>query len=227
MPSNVPSESGQTSSAGQAGPTPATAELRAALLAALRLTPQQYQHLSGAEFERLCNLVVAYSDIFAMSDEVIGCVPGSMGVFHRVPTPPDLQPLHRKGYSLSMHERLFLKVELALLERLGVIRKSTSPWMSPVVIVRKPNGKLRLTCDFRLINKHTMVDSHPLPTVEEMIASMSGSKLWSQLDAVSGFWQVPVHENDIQKCGFTTCFGNYEWTRMPMGMASSQPHING
>ena len=138
-----------------------------------------------------------------------------------MPTPPNLEPLHRKGYTLSMHERLFLKVELARLERLGVIRRSTSPWMSPVVIAPKPNGKLRLTCDFRLINKHTLADPYPLPTVEDMLASMAGSNMWSQLDAVSGFWQVPVHPEDVPKCGFTTCYVNYEWTRMPMGMASS------
>jgi hypothetical protein len=100
---------------------------------------------------------------------------------------------------------------------LGVIRPSKSPWMSPVVMVPKPNGKLRLTCDFRGINKGTV----PLPTVDEMLASMAGSTMFSQLDAVTGFWKIPVHPDDIPKYGFTMCFGNYEWVRMPMGMVSS------
>lgn len=164
---------------------------------------------------------MAYHNVFALTDDVIGCVPEEKGVFHRVPTLPDMKPVHRKGYSLSMHERLALKLELQRLLRLGVIRPSTSPWMSPVVMVPKPNGKLRLTCDFRGVNKGTVPDPYPLPTVDEMLASMAGSSLWSQIDAVTGFWQIPVHPEDIPKCGFTTCFGNYEWVRMPMGMVSS------
>jgi hypothetical protein len=192
-----------------------------ALLEALRLQRSNYPHLSDADFGRLECLIVAYHDVFALTDDVIGCVPDEKGVYHRVPTDPDMKPVHRRGYSMSMHERLALKLELQRLLRLGVIRPSRSPWMSPVVMVPKPNGKLRLTCDFRGINKGTVPDPYPLPTVDEMLAAMAGSSLWSQIDAVSGFWQIPVHPEDIPKCGFTTCFGNFEWVRMPMGMVSS------
>jgi hypothetical protein len=66
-----------------------------------------------------------------------------------------------------------------------------------------------------------VADPYPLPTVEDMHSSMAGCTLWSQLDAVTGFWQVPVAEEDVPKTGFTTPFGNFEWTRMPMGMVSS------
>lgn len=59
---------------------------------------------------------------------------------------------------------------------------------------------------------------YPLPTVDDMYAAMSGCKLWSQLDAVSGFQQVQCHPDDIGRLGFTTPFGNCEWTRMPMGV---------
>jgi len=220
--SSTPLHSGeQTPSAGSVGAEPATPERIADLFSALRLTVDRYGHLAAGQFQQLCDLLAEYHDVFALSDEVIGCVPAGKGVFHRVPTPPDLQPVRSRGYNLSMHERLFLKVELQRLLRLGVIRPSSSPWMCPVVIAPKPNGKLRLTCDFRPINRHTLPDTYPLPTVEDMLASMAGSKLWSQIDAVTGFWQVPVHPDDIPKCGFTTPFGNYEWVRMPMGMVSS------
>lgn len=220
--SSTPVRSGeQTHSAGSVGAEPATPERIADLFSALRLTVDRYGHLAAGQFQQLCALLAEYHDVFALSDEVIGCVPAEKGVFHRVPTPPDIQPVRSRGYNLSMHERLFLKVELQRLLRLGVIRPSSSPWMCPVVRAPKPNGKLRLTCDFRPVNRHTLPDTYPLPTVEDMLASMAGSKLWSQIDAVTGFWQVPVHPDDIPKCGFTTPFGNYEWVRMPMGMVSS------
>lgn len=216
-----PSLSAQQVSQHASEGSPADPERVAALLQALRFQRDLYPHLSDEEFGRLECLLVGFHDVFALSDDVIGCVPEEKGVFHRVPTLPDMKPVYRRGYSMSMHERLALKVELQRLLRLGVIRPSQSPWMSPVVMVPKPNGKLRLTCDFRGINKGTVADPYPLPTVDEMLAAMAGSSLWSQIDAVSGFWQIPVHPEDIPKCGFTTCFGNYEWVRMPMGMVSS------
>lgn len=220
--SSSPTECGeQAHPAGPAGAEPATPERIADLFAALRLSVDRYGHLTANQFQQLCDLLAEFHDIFALSDEVIGCVPAEKGVFHRVPTRPDLPPIRSRGYNLSMHERLFLKLELQRLLRLGVIRPSNSPWLCPVVIAPKPNGKLRLTCDFRPINKETLPDAYPLPTVDDMLASMAGSCLWSQIDAVTGFWQVPVHPEDIPKCGFTTPFGNYEWVRMPMGMASS------
>jgi hypothetical protein len=188
---------------------------------ALRLLPERYAHLSAAQFEQLCELLCSYHDVFASDDDVIGCIPVEKGVFHRIPTPGDLQPVRQRGYGLSMHERLFLKSEVQRLLRLGVIRPSSSPWMSLVVMVKKPNGKLRLTIDYRLVNKHTIADPYPLPTVEDMHASMAGCTMWSQLDAVTGFWQAPVAEEDVPKTGFTNPFGNFEWTRRPMGMVSS------
>ena len=220
--SHSSSQSGeQALPAGPVGAKPATPERVADLFSALRLTADRYGHLSAQQFTQLCDLLAEYHDVFALSDEVLGCVPPEKGVFHTVPTPPDVKPVRCKGGNLSMHERMFLKLELQRLLRLGVIRPSSSPWMCRVVIAPKPNGKLRLTCDFRPVNRHTVPDAYPLPTVEDMLASMSGCSMWSQIDAVTGFWQVPVHPDDIPKCGFTTPFGNYEWVRMPMGMVSS------
>ena len=97
------------------------------MLEALRLQRDLYPHLSDAQFNQLECLIVAYHDVFALTDDVIGCVPEEKGVYHTVPTPPDIKPIHRKGYSMSMHERLALKVELQRLLRLGVIRHSKSP----------------------------------------------------------------------------------------------------
>lgn len=94
------------------GVSAAGPERISALLEALRLRRDNFPHLTDTQFNQLECLLVAYHDCFALSDEVIGCVPEEKGVFHRVPTPPDMKPVHRKGYSMSMHERLALKLEL-------------------------------------------------------------------------------------------------------------------
>jgi hypothetical protein len=93
--------------------------------------------------------------------------------------------------------------------------------MSPVILVKKPTGGLRLTVDMRALNKATVADPYPLPTVEDVHSGMGGCSFFSQMDYVTGFWQVLVNPEDIHKTGFTTPFGNYEFVRMAMGMMSA------
>lgn len=191
-----------------------------AVMSGLMLDRALYKHLSDAGFDRLQALILKYSAVFAFSDDVIGCVPVHKGVFHFIPT-GTADPITQKPYKLSHSESLWLKVELQRLLRLGVIRKSNSAWMSPVVLVKKPSGGLRLCVDMRLLNAATLPDPYPLPTVEQVHGDMGGCKLYSQMDYVTGFWQVPIHPGDCHKAGFTTPWGNFEFTRMVMGMQSA------
>ncbi len=201
-------------------PVLSVAERRALLVQALRLHRDCYPHLSDDQFEQLRVLLLTYNDVFSLHELEFGCIPGHLNVFYRVDT-GDAKPITQSPYKLSQHERMALKLELQRLLRLGVIKPCNSAWISPVVMVRKPNGKWRLTCDMRKLNQASQPDPYPLPTVEDMYAHMSGCQLWSQLDAVTGFWQVPVHEDDMHKLGFTTPFGNFTWTRMPMGVTGA------
>ena len=203
------------------GPPQLTVEERCALLMkACGLQRERYSHLTDGQFEKLRVLVLAFHDVFSLHELEFGCVPGHKGMFYRVNT-GDAVPITQSPYKLSQHERLGLQVEIKRLLRLGVIKPCDSEWICPVVMVKKPNGKWRLTCDYRKLNAATRPDPYPLPTIDDMYAAMSGCKLWSQLDAVSGFWQVPVHEDDTPKLGFTTPFGNFTWTRMPMGVTGA------
>jgi hypothetical protein len=193
---------------------------RATLIDALRLQQDAYSHLSQQQFERLQALLFEYSDIFAVDDTVLGCVPDEKGVFHCIPT-GSAEPVTQRPYKLSHHDSLWLRVELERLMRLGVIRRSKSAWMSPVVLVKKPNGGLLLCVDLRALNRVTLPDPYPLPRIEEVHAAMGGCAVWSQMDYVTGFWQVPIRPEDCPKTGFTTPFGNFEFCRMAMGMMSA------
>jgi hypothetical protein len=196
------------------------AQQRDALLEALRLQRDAYPHLSDQQFEKLQALLFLYSGIVAVDDTVLGCVPDEKGIFHCIPTGA-AEPVTQRPYKLSHHESLWLRVELEHLMRSGVIRRSKSAWMSPVVLVKKPNGGLRLCVDLRALNKVTLPDPYPLPRIEEVHAAMGGCSLWSQMDFVTGFWQVPIKPEDCPKTGFTTPFGNFEFCRMAMGMMSA------
>ena len=107
------------------------------------------------------------------------------------------------------------------LER-GVIRESSSPYASAVVLVRKKDGKLRLCVDYRLLNSKTHKDAYPLPRIEEALDVLKGSKYFCSLDLAHGFHQIPMEESDIEKTAFRTGTGGlYEYTRMPFGLCNA------
>jgi hypothetical protein len=209
----LPDESGESA-------PPSPAQLTAAVTKALRLLRSEYPHLSDEQFGRLQDLLFEFADVFAVDSASLGCVSPDKNFYHRIDT-GDARPVTQRPYKLSYAQAVWLKGELGRLLKLGVIRPSSSPWMSPVVIVPKPDGSWRLCVDMRRLNKCTLPDPYPLPTVEEMHAAMGGSQLWSKMDFVSGFWQVPIHPDDCFKCGLTTPHGNFEFCRMVMGMQSA------
>ena len=105
-----------------------------------------------------------------------------------------------------------------LLDR-NVIRKSSSPYASPVVLVRKKDGQLRLCIDYRSLNSKTKRDVFPLPRIDETLESMGGAKLFSYL--AHGYFQVAMHPNSVFKTAFRVPWGLYEFLRLPQGLCNS------
>ena len=109
------------------------------------------------------------------------------------------------------------------MEKDGIIRKSHSPWSSPVVIVGKKDGSKRFCVDYRKINAITTTDSHPLPRIEELLEQFRTSRWFSTMDLASGYWQIEMKEEDKQKTAFTCCYGLYEFNVMPFGLKNAPP----
>jgi len=140
---------------------------------------------------------------------------------HQINLLPGTVPYKRGYYRLSMDEKLFLEKELADLLRLGIIRRSRSPWGSPVVLVKKATGGLRMCVDYRRLNASTIAEVEPLPFLEDIVDRLHGARYFSKLDLKSGFWQVVMREADTEKTAFLTHQGQYEWTRMPFGLRNA------
>jgi hypothetical protein len=131
------------------GPSPAPKSDVELVMEALKLQRELYSHLSDEQFTRLQALLFAYVDIFAVDGASFGCVAPEKNFYHRIDT-GDARPVTQKPYKLSYAQAQWLKGELDRLLQLGVIRPSSSPWMSPIVIVPKPSGGWRLCVDMRV-----------------------------------------------------------------------------
>ena len=107
------------------------------------------------------------------------------------------------------------------LEDQGIIRPSTSPWASPIVLVRKKSGKVRPCVDYRCLNSVTIKDAFPLPRITDCLDAVADATLFSCFDVTSGYHQIRVKESDIPKTAFCTKYGLYEYTSMPMGLTNS------
>ena len=116
-----------------------------------------------------------------------------------------------------------LKEELERMVKLGVIEPVDEPteWCHPMVLVRKPNGNIRVCIDQTKLNNQTNREFHELPSVDETLAKLgSQCKFMAKLDANSGYWQLPMDQDSKLKCTFTTPFGRFYPTRAPFGLTS-------
>ena len=105
----------------------------------------------------------------------------------------------------------------------GRIEESSSPWMAPAVYVRKKTGEIRLCVDYRELNKRTHKDAYPLPLIDEVQDRLSGDTVFTKLDLHSGYWQVPVNQEDQEKTAFPPGpgMGLFQFKRMPFGLCGA------
>jgi len=103
-----------------------------------------------------------------------------------------------------------------------LLRESTSAYRSPVLLVKKPNGKWRFVNDFRALNAKLKPVHFPLPRVDESLDAVRGNTWFATADLSSGYWNVEIAEKDRHKTAFSVPgIGNFEYNRLPMGIASS------
>ena len=111
--------------------------------------------------------------------------------------------------------------QLDLMQAAEVIEPSTSPWASPVVMVRKKNGTHRFCIDYWQLNTVTKADTYPLPRIDDLLDQLGQCQFFSTLDVASGYWQIRVSPASREKTAFVTPQGLYEFLVMPFSLTNA------
>lgn len=131
-------------------------------------------------------------------------------------------PIKQRYYPLSPAMQSHMNKELDKMLALGVIRESTSPWASPILLVPKSSGEYRLCFDGRKLNSVTKKDAYPLPYISNILDKLRDARYLSSVDLKSAFWQIPLEESSCAKTAFTVPGrGLYEFTRLPFGISNA------
>ena len=153
------------------------------------------------------------------SEGTFGTLPRTHDIKIKADATPVIVPPRKIAHALK--DKVKAKLDKMISE--GIIQKVEEPteWVSGMVVVEKPNGDLRLCIDPRPLNKAIKRQHHKMPTTDEVLAEMADAKVFSKVDASSGYWQIKVTEESSNLLTFTTPWGRYKFLRLPFGIHSA------
>lgn len=190
----------------------------------LLISKLRFSHLSEGQDE-LRELCCEYNDIFRLPGDRLT---ETKSTVHNIPTPSVIssRAITQKNYRIpEQHQKEVEKQVDDMLEQ-GIITPSKSPWNFPILVVPKKidaSGikKWRICIDFRKLNDITVGDSYPLPNIQDILDKLGRSRYFSALDCASGYWQIPIAQEDQCKTAFSTQKGHFEFKRMAFGLKSA------
>lgn len=179
--------------------------------------PSPVSGLSTAPHNQYSELLLKkYSDILTPSFDSDS---NKHGVEHHIVTTGP--PVHAHARRLDPEKLEAAKAEFKRMEQMGIIRRSNSAWSSPLHMVRKSDNSWRPCGDYRQVNNATVDDRYPLPHIQDFNNKLAGCKVFSKIDLIRGYHQIPMEDNSIAKTAIITPFGLWEFVRMPFGLKNA------
>ena len=175
--------------------------------------------LPSTDQARLRGIICAHAPIFSDKPRIASVAP------HRIELTTDI-PVKVRPYAIPLKLYDAVDRELGEMEAAGVIEKASSPYSSPMVVVKKKDNAVRICGDYRKLNAVTRVDAEPMFNQQEIFSRLANSRYFSKLDLAKGFFQIPLHPDCRPYTVFATPRGLYQYTVLPFGLTNSPAVFN-
>ena len=163
-------------------------------------------------------LLEEYQHLFALNLKELG---KTSLVQHEIKLSNNI-PFKERYRRIPPHQYEEVRKHLQEMLDIGAIRRSTSPWASPVVLVCKKDGSLWFCIDLRKFNNQTIKDAQSLPRIKDSLNCLDGAAIFTSLDLQSGYWQVEMTEDSKPLTAFTVGpLGFYKCVWMPFGLTNA------
>jgi len=160
-------------------------------------------------------------DFLEVFPDEIPDVPLEREVEFSIDLVPGTKPVLMAPYRMSASKLVELKKQLEDLLDKKFVRPSVSPWGAPVLFVKKKEGSMMFCIDYRQLNKVTIKNRFPLPRIDDLMDQLVGARVFSKIELRSGYHQIKVKDEDMQKTAFRTRYKHYEYTVMPFGVTNA------
>lgn len=175
-------------------------------------------HVDGKFINEIRKILENHIDIVATSANDL--TPSKLSP-HHINIKEGKSPIKLRYYKTNKVKSDVLKEQIIKLIDKGLIEPSSSEWSFPVVLVPKHNNDWRMCVDYRKLNDITVPDSYSLPYIDEIFDNLGGATIFTTLDLFSGYHQILMDDDSIDKTCFTTKFGNFVFKVMPFGLCNA------